>query len=160
MTLVISLLGHWFYSGKSPKAPGTMGTLAALPFAYALHMLLGIEALLIATLVITVLGVWVCDRYMEIHNLHHDPGEIVIDEVAGIWLTISAMPLWYVVPDYEPVWVIYLAAFVAFRFFDIVKPWPISWADKKIKGGLGVMVDDVLAAIMALIVLGVVGHAV
>lgn len=160
MKFVISLLGHWFYSGKSPKAPGTMGTLAALPFAYAIHMLLGPLALLIAALVATVVGIWVSDRYMEIHNLHHDPGEIVIDEVAGIWLTLGAMPLWYVVPDYQPVWVIYLAAFVAFRFFDIVKPWPICWADKKIKGGLGVMLDDTIAAIMALIVLGVIGHVV
>lgn len=160
MKLLVSLLGHWFYTGKSPKAPGTMGTIGAVPFAYAIHMWLGIEVLLAAAIILSIVGVWVSNRYMEIHNLHHDPGEIVIDEVAGYWLTISAMPLWYVVPDYQPVWVIYLAAFVVFRFFDILKPWPICVADKKVGGGFGVMLDDIIAAFMAIIVLGIVGHIV
>lgn len=160
MKTIISLLGHWFYTGKAPKAPGTFGTLGAIPFAYVIHIYLGIYALLAATLFISVLGVWVCNRYMAIHGLEHDPSEIVIDEVSGYWLTISAMPLWYVVPDFEPVWRVYLWAFIAFRFFDIVKPWPIGWADKRVKGGLGVMLDDWLAAIMAILVIGAISHAV
>ncbi len=156
----IALLATWFGSGLSPKAPGTMGTLAALPFAYLMHIYLGIEVLLVATILISVIGVPISTIYMRENKLEHDPKEIVIDEVSGIWLTISVMPLWYIAPDYAPIWPVYIAAFVLFRFFDILKPWPISLADRKVHGGFGVMLDDWLAGIMAWLVLGGLAHVI
>jgi phosphatidylglycerophosphatase A len=88
----------------------------------------------------------------------HDPGEIVIDEVAGIWLVFCIMPLMWMQPPTSLILWLYAAGFMAFRFFDIVKPWPISWVDRKVKGGFGVMVDDAVAALFACVTLGALGH--
>ena len=146
----IGLLATWFGSGLFPKAPGTMGTIAALPFAWGIVEYWGIMALLYAAIIVSIIGVPISNAYMKQFNREHDPKEVVIDEVAGIWLTIAG----FLVPvqaEILPVWVL-LGSFVLFRLFDIWKPWPISWADKKVGGGLGVMLDDVLAAIVAIIV--------
>jgi phosphatidylglycerophosphatase A len=85
-------------------------------------------------------GVLVCDRYMQRFGRADDPSEIVLDEVAGQWLTVAFLGLG-VAP--------YLLGFVLFRLFDIWKPWPVSWADQRLPGGLGVMADDLLAALLA-----------
>lgn len=137
-------------AGLSPKAPGTAGSLVALlPWWFLLRDLpSGVYlAVLIAGF---LLGVWaceVCDRRLGAH----DQGALVWDEVIGMWITLFAAPLqWW--------WM--LVGFVLFRLFDIWKPWPVSWADRRVHGGLGVMLDDVVAGVYALIVLQLIALAV
>ncbi len=133
-------LATWFGSGLSPVMSGTAGSLAALPFAYAIQIVFGNDTLFVAALVIFVMGCWASQQFVEQSGKGNDPGEIVVDEVAGMWLVLSMLPL--TLQDY-------IIGFIAFRIFDIIKPWPVSWADRKVKGGVGVMFDDVLAAIYA-----------
>lgn len=135
-----TLAATWFGAGLLPKAPGTWGSLAALPFAWALASMGGTSVLAAATIVCFALGWWASAVYVRRTGVD-DPGEVVIDEVAGIWLTLVFSP-----PDLLS----YGLGFVLFRIFDIWKPWPVSWADRDIGGGLGVMLDDVLAGIYAL----------
>lgn len=132
-----------FGAGLSPKAPGTAGSLVALlPWWFLLRDLSpGIYlAVLIAGF---VLGVWACevsDRRLGMH----DQGALVWDEVIGMWITLFAAPAqWW--------WMV--IGFALFRLFDIWKPWPVSWADRRVHGGLGVMLDDVVASLYALVVL-------
>lgn len=155
---MIKLIVTFIGAGLSPKAPGTAGSLAALPVGYAIHMTLGIEALAGAAVLAFFIGWWASNRYLAARHTREDRQEIVIDEVAGIWAVIAAMPLMYLNPAHSTVLWMYGAAFVAFRLFDIVKPWPVSLADRRIKGGLGVMLDDILAALYALLTLGALGH--
>jgi len=133
-----------FGSGLAPKAPGTFGTLAAVPIYWLIQdlawLLYGIW--LIVTF---VLGVYWCDRSSKQLGVH-DHGGIVWDEFVGYWITMFLAP---------KSWLWIFAGFVLFRFFDIIKPWPINWLDRKVKGGLGIMIDDVLAGIYAFIVLQV-----
>ena len=96
-----------------------------------------------ASVVIFFVGWWASNEYMKHYPEKHDPKQIVIDEVAGMWLTLFFCVS--IVGSY----ISYIIAFVLFRFFDAVKPWPISLADRKIKGGFGVMFDDLLAAIFS-----------
>lgn len=139
----VHFLAIGFGSGLFPKIPGTMGTLAAVPLYLALvsyfpHLLpwvIGIGFLI---------GVYLCDKTAKDMGVH-DHGSIVWDEFVGFWITMLLVPVTH--------WQTVLAGFVLFRFFDIVKPWPISWLDKKVKGGFGIMIDDVLAGIMAMGVL-------
>lgn len=133
------LLATWFGSGLLPKIPGTWGSAAALPFAWVIAWYGGPWALLAAAFVAFVAGLWAADVYGR-HSGVKDAGPIVIDEVAGQWLTLVPF-----VP--EPA--TYLAGFVLFRAADIAKPWPASWADRKLDGGMGVMLDDVIAGIYA-----------
>lgn len=132
-----ALLATWFGSGLIPFASGTWGTLAALPFAWAIWEAGGWTALAIATLAVSVLGVWASGKVVSGSGVQ-DPGFIVIDEVAGMWLTLLAAP-------YAP-WA-WCAAFVLFRIADILKPFPASWADRHVGGGLGVMLDDLFAGL-------------
>lgn len=133
------LLATWFGSGLLPKAPGTWGSLAALPFAWAIAQCFGSLALVPAALAVFLLGCWASDRVVRTSGIK-DPGHIVIDEVAGQWLTLAAAP---------PGLLAWGFGFLLFRLADIVKPWPANWADRSVRGGLGVMLDDVLAAIYA-----------
>ncbi|MBT3989383.1 MAG: phosphatidylglycerophosphatase A [Rhodospirillaceae bacterium] len=145
MTRIAQLLAVWFGAGLLPKAPGTWGSLAALPLAYAIAYWGSLEILSGATIIVFVVGVWaseVTSRAMGVT----DPSEIVIDEVAGQWLTLLVVP-----PDL----ILYAIGFLLFRLFDIWKPWPISWADQKIKGGMGIMLDDVIAGVYAGVLLWV-----
>lgn len=143
-----TLIATWFGSGLIKPAPGTWGTAAALPFAWLIAWATDPLWLIPAAAVFFVIGVWAADRYDAAHG-SHDASEIVVDEVVGVWLVLSIVP-----PD----WIHYLAGFLLFRFFDILKPWPIRWADKKVSGGFGVMLDDVLAAGYALICLYLLGE--
>ncbi|TQV79397.1 phosphatidylglycerophosphatase A [Denitrobaculum tricleocarpae] len=136
-------MATWLGSGLLPKIPGTWGSLAALPFAAALAWLGGPWLLAVAAVLVFLVGIWASDVYARRHNLE-DPGAVVVDEVAGQWLTLVPVALQL---EY------YLLAFVLFRVFDILKPWPVSWADRKLKGGFGIMVDDIFAAVYALAVL-------
>jgi phosphatidylglycerophosphatase A len=133
------LLATWFGAGRLPRAPGTWGSLAALPFAAALDWLGGPWLVLLIALAVFGLGVWASDRYMAAYGLH-DPGAIVVDEVVGQWLTLALLPL-------TPV--AYLLGFVLFRIADMVKPWPAAWIDRTVADAFGVMLDDVVAAIYA-----------
>ena len=119
--------------------PGTWGSLAALPVAWVIHHQTGSLGLAAAALAIAAVGVWCSSVYIR-QSGDEDPGPVVIDEVAGQWLTLVVAP-----PDI----LYYAIGFALFRLFDIVKPWPVSWADRKVKGGLGVMLDDILAAVYA-----------
>ena len=128
----------------APTAPGTVGTLAAVPLYFLLREL-PVVYYALALLATFALGCWCCDRASKILQVH-DHGGIVWDEFVGFWLTLLlAPPQWW--------WVI--VAFLLFRLFDIVKPWPIGWVDKKVSGGVGIMLDDVLAGVYALVVLQV-----
>jgi phosphatidylglycerophosphatase A len=147
-------------SGKSKIAPGTVGSLVAIILAFnIMHLPMGWAVLWALTAVSIWLGTKSANRYMADKSTDHDPKEIVIDELAGMWLTIVVWHVWVVVMTdawagaRETIelrgWDIQFLAigFVLFRFFDIVKPWPIGWADRKVKGGWGVMLDDLIAGI-------------
>ncbi|MGH8146184.1 MAG: phosphatidylglycerophosphatase A family protein [Rhodanobacteraceae bacterium] len=130
-------------AGLAPRAPGTAGSLVALlPWWFLLrglqpHWYLAVLA------VGFVLGVWACDVSGKRIGVH-DHGALVWDEVIGMWIALFAAPMG---------WPWMLAGFVLFRLFDIWKPWPVSLADRRVRGGLGVMLDDVIAGVYALIVL-------
>jgi phosphatidylglycerophosphatase A len=138
-----ALFVTWFGIGWLPRAPGSWGSLAALPFAWAIEQVGGPGLLAFAALAFFALGSWGSDIALRATQTR-DPGWIVIDEVVGQWLTLLAAPASLVG---------YAAGFLLFRLFDIWKPWPVSWADRKLEGGFGVMADDVLAAIYAALVL-------
>jgi phosphatidylglycerophosphatase A len=131
-----------FGSGLAPLAPGTVGTLAAVPIALALKALP--PPAFWAILVLSFFaGIYFCE--VTARRLgRHDPGSIVWDEMVAYWLTVAFVPLH---------WTWLLAAFLLFRLFDIVKPWPIRWVERRLGGGLGIMADDVIAAVYALLVL-------
>ena len=132
------LLAFGFGTGLAKKAPGTVGTLVGIPF-YLLLTPLSIEMYLAVVLLLFVVGIGLCDRASHFLGVP-DHGGIVWDEIVGYLVTMTFAPCtWY--------WL--LAGFVLFRFFDILKPWPISWLDREIHGGLGIMLDDLLAGIFA-----------
>ena len=139
-----------FGAGLSPIAPGTAGSLAALLPWFALRELPW-PGYLVALALAFALGVWACARVVEKLRID-DPGFIVWDEFVGQW--IALMPLLWM--PFRWWWL--AAGFVLFRLFDVVKPWPVSWADRHVQGGLGVMLDDVLAGIYAAIVVVVLTH--
>ena len=112
---MLTLIVTFFGSGLSPKAPGTMGTLAALPVGYAIHMTLGIEALAVAAVLAFFGGWWASACYLKAKGTTDDRQEIVIDEVAGVWLVIAAMPVMHLDPAHSTVLWLYGAAFISFR---------------------------------------------
>lgn len=134
------MLATWFGTGLIRPAPGTVGTLAALPFGYVIAALGGPIALFIAAVIVFGAGLWAAKHYTKKSSIEDDPS-IVIDEVAGLF--IAALPAGHNL-------FLWAAAFLLFRFFDIWKPWPVSKADRDLKGAAGVMVDDALAGVYAL----------
>ncbi len=137
------LVSTWFGVGLIPLAPGTWGSLAALPFAWIIQNTAGPYALVAASALIFGLGWWASSVFIA-HGDVSDPQTIVVDEVAGQWLVLAVAPttFWY-----------YLAGLVLFRIFDVAKPWPVRWADRFVKGGLGVMLDDILAGVYGIAIL-------
>lgn len=135
----VHFLAFGFGSGAAPRAPGTFGTLAAVAI-YLLLPDMSTTHYLLFLLLGFVVGVWLCGRTSADIG-EHDHGGIVWDEFVGFWLTMLLAP---------PGWIWVLLGFVLFRLFDIVKPWPIRWFDQHVHGGLGIMIDDVLAGLMAL----------
>ena len=134
-------------AGLSPKAPGTVGTLASLPVGLALLYYLGMETLFMATLAITIIGIFEINKYEKETGIH-DHQQIVIDEAAGMWLSLmiahsTAITMTYPYAEFLAI----IFSFAAFRLFDIWKPSTIGWIDREVKGGMGVMFDDVLAGI-------------
>ena len=146
-------LHHWlafgFGSGLAPKAPGTFGTLAAIPF-YLLMSPLAWPYYLGLVVVFTVIGIWACDRTARELGAK-DPSAIVWDEFVGFFITMLAVPSALLTESHGWIWI--LAGFLAFRLFDIWKPWPIRVIDERVEGGLGIMLDDILAGIMAALTL-------
>ena len=138
----VQFLAFGFGSGLSPWGPGTAGTLVAVP----LYLLVAHWSLAQYTgfIVLTaLLGVWICGVASRQLQVHDHPG-IVWDEFVGYWITMWAVPV-------DWVWIV--AGFVVFRVYDIVKPWPVSVLDRKVGGGFGIMIDDVLAGVMACLTL-------
>jgi len=141
----VHILSFGFGSGLSPIAPGTMGTLVAIPIFLVFATFSPIIYLL-SVIILFFIGCWTSAQTAEALNVHDHPG-IVIDEIVGFLITMLFVPVnWY--------WII--LGFLLFRLFDIWKPWPVSIADKQIKGGLGIMLDDVLAALYSLLSLHIV----
>ncbi|SJM95732.1 phosphatidylglycerophosphatase A [Crenothrix polyspora] len=142
LTDPVLFLAFGFGSGLAKKAPGTCGTVAAIP-VYLLFAQTPLLAYSILTIAATLIGISLCgiaaDKLGE-----HDFGGIVWDEVAGYLIT-----LWFVPFSWQAT----LTGFVLFRIFDIIKPWPIKWVDQKVHGGFGIMLDDVLAGVFAGLIL-------
>ena len=149
---------NWFfltlgYSGLSPKAPGTVGTLVSLPLGMAILVYLDATTLFLAALLISVIAIKVINNYEESSGIH-DNQQIVIDELAGMWFALSVAPAMSVAPaailNWENGFLIQsLLSFVLFRYFDITKPSIIGRIDREAKGGVGVMGDDIIAGFAA-----------
>lgn len=142
----------FFGAGLIKPAPGTWGSLAALPVFLVVHLYGGFAGAILATIAVIFIGIWAIEKETR-GQKDHDPSEIVIDEVAGMWIAllpvsygaqIMGMPILALYPG----WIV---AFAAFRLFDITKPGPVGWADRR-NDALGVMLDDLIAGVMAAIV--------
>ena len=135
------LIAFGFGSGLARWMPGTFGTLVGVPIAY---LLCGksVATWLVVVAVLFAVGVVACDRACR-HLKTHDHRGVVWDEIVGYVVTMAFVPC---------VWYLFVLGFFAFRFFDIIKPWPISLIDRKVHGGFGVMIDDVVAGLFALLV--------
>ncbi|TLU67691.1 phosphatidylglycerophosphatase A [Thalassotalea litorea] len=141
----IHFLAVGFGSGLIPKAPGTFGTLAAVPL-FLLASYLPISLFIVLTVVMTIVGIYICDKAAADAGVH-DHGAIVWDEIVGFFICMVGISV-----SWESV----LTGFLLFRFFDIVKPWPIKWIDVRVRGGFGIMLDDVVAAFMTLAIMHVI----
>jgi phosphatidylglycerophosphatase A len=138
----VHLLAFGFGAGCSPQAPGTMGTLLAVGIYLPLQHL-SLSFYLAVLLAVTLFGFWVCDRASRDLGVHDHPG-IVWDEIAGYLLTMTAAPQG---------WIWIAMGFALFRLFDIWKPWPIGWLDRRVGGGVGIMLDDLVAGLFAAVCL-------
>ncbi|MWP48987.1 MULTISPECIES: phosphatidylglycerophosphatase A [unclassified Gilliamella] len=139
LTNPIHFLAVGLGSGLSPIMPGTMGSLMAIPLWLLFY---GLQPALywVFILVTFIFGCFICQKTSD--DTHtHDSGHIVWDEFVGMWITL------FFIPQLSVMWI--AIAFIAFRIFDMAKPWPIRWFDKRIPGGFGIMVDDVIAAIFS-----------
>lgn len=140
----IQFLALGFGSGLAPKAPGTFGTLAAVPVFLLLIMLMPTPLpYAITVIAMGVAGIYICGKTANDVGVHDHPA-IVWDEFVGFFITMFMIPV---------SWQSIAVGFLLFRIFDILKPWPISFIDKKMTGGAGIMFDDVLAGIFALAIM-------
>ena len=151
MNLLARLIGTVFFVGHLKPAPGTWGSLAALPMGFVLFQIGGFWLFALAIIVGFFKGWWATQE-MTKGDDNHDPSEIVIDEVIGQW--IALIPVFYMAWTLEigaqVLWPGWVAAFMLFRAFDILKPWLVGWADRR-DDALGVMLDDVIAGVFAAI---------
>ncbi|MEY4616208.1 MAG: hypothetical protein RJB66_1168 [Pseudomonadota bacterium] len=136
-----------FGIGKAPKAPGTWGSLATLPICFVL-MKMGPLVYMAVSLGLAILAIVAAEHY-ERQSAHHDSKEIVIDECVGMLITMTWLPL---------TWQSFVLGFLLFRFFDILKPFPVSYFDRKVPGGFGVVADDIVAGIMGNVILQIILH--
>ena len=136
----IHFLALGFGSGLIPKAPGTFGSLAAIPIVILCSVYFNFTIYVLVALFASVAGIYVCGKTAKDMQVHDD-SSIVWDEIAGMLITMIAVPM---------TWQTLLTGFLLFRFFDIAKPWPISFLDKNVHGGIGIMMDDVLAGLFSL----------
>ena len=143
--------------GRIPKAPGTWGSALALLIWWAV-MPMDLFTQLLATVFAFFIG-WLATHYYEKWNNKHDPKEVVVDELVGMWIVLAVAQMGATCP---PVWIpvgpgpsqsfVFGLSFLMFRFFDILKPPPIGWADRKVPGAFGTMLDDVIAGLFGAIV--------
>lgn len=146
----------FFGSGLAPKAPGTAGSFAALLAGLAIIYTLGASTLLMLTFAITIIAIFEINKY-EKETDTHDNSEIVIDEVSGMWIAMLIANSVAITANNDYITIFaYIASFVAFRILDIYKPSTIGWIDREVKGGLGVMGDDVLAGIASGFLVGLI----
>lgn len=149
----VSLSNPWhflalgFGSGLAFFMPGTFGTLAAIPLIWLLEQFVTLPIYLLLCALACVAGIWICGKTADDMGVHDD-SSIVWDEVAGMMITMIAVPL-----SLQTL----LIGFLLFRVFDILKPWPISYLDKHVDGGFGIMADDILAGVFACISLHTLG---
>lgn len=143
---------HWlatgFGSGLSPVMPGTMGSLAAVPF-WLLLIQLPWQLYLLLVVFSIVVGVYICHRTAKDMQAH-DHGSIVWDEFVGMWITLMAIPTYN--------WQCVAAGFIVFRILDIWKPWPIRWFDRNVQGGMGIMLDDIVAGVLSAVIICLAGR--
>ncbi|QDC09695.1 phosphatidylglycerophosphatase A [Oceanicola sp. D3] len=142
-------IATFFWVGHLRPAPGTWGSLAALPAGYVIALYAGFWGLALATLTAFALGLWATAEETR-GAADHDPSEIVVDEVVGQWIALFPVVYGAIAAGQElhRLWPGWLAAFVLFRLFDITKPWLVGWADRR-GDALGVMLDDVIAGVFA-----------
>lgn len=157
------MIGTVMGAGYIRPAPGTWGSLIALPWAWLLHVVGGMPLLVLAIVAAFLTGWWATSK-MTAGSTDHDPSEIVIDEVVGQWIALLPLSIasWRMGLDITVMWPGWIAAFVLFRLFDIWKPLLVGWADRR-GDPLGVMLDDVIAGIFAaigVVVLAGLAHAV
>jgi len=145
----VHFLAFGFGSGLSPKAPGTIGTLVAVPLVMML-LHLPIAAYLCCIAAMSLFGIYLCGESAKRLGVHDHPG-IVWDEFVGFAITMIAVP---------NTWEYLAAGFVLFRVFDIAKPWPIREADHRLFGGVGIMLDDMLAGLFSCVLLHIASRAV
>ena len=138
----IVFCGVGFGSGLAPKAPGTFGSAFALLFI-PLWLFLGFGSSVIAIVIMSLIGIYICDRTANIMGVHDD-GRIVWDEFAG--QSITFLPLIYL---QQISWTSVLIGFALFRLFVVWKPWPIRVVDQQVQGGFGIMLDDLIAGVWA-----------
>ena len=143
----VHLLAYGFGSGCAPVAPGTFGTVLGVPLFLALGWLDWPVYLLVTGLLFGA-GCWICGESARLLKLHDAPG-IVFDEIVGYLVAAAPLLPVFGLAVAWPLWAQLLAAFVLFRVFDILKPWPIRWLDRRVHGGFGIMVDDLLAGVFA-----------
>ncbi|WP_392561592.1 phosphatidylglycerophosphatase A [Orbus sturtevantii] len=147
LTNPVHFLAVGLGSGMSPIMPGTMGSLMAIPLWLLFYQLIPI-LYWVLIVVAFIFGCFLCQKTSD--DTHtHDSGHIVWDEFVGMWITL------FFIPHISMLWIV--IAFIIFRFFDMVKPWPIRWFDQKVSGGFGIMIDDVIAAIFSSIVVYLLG---
>ncbi|MGN6517381.1 MAG: phosphatidylglycerophosphatase A family protein [Rhizomicrobium sp.] len=143
-TQIATLFGVGFVR----SAPGTAASVVALPFAWLIAEFMGRWWLLVAAIIVLAVGAWACELYARAKG-EPDPSECVVDELAGQWIICA----------FAPVSILgFTVAFILFRLFDILKPWPVNIAEKQVPGGLGIMADDVVAALMGSIIVVVIAH--
>ena len=154
---LIYWLGIGLGSGLPKRAAGTWGTVGGLVVAIPM-LWLGFWGFLAVTVVGALVGSYICGKTSDLMGVHDDP-HIVWDEWVGMWVSLLPI-LWLHFYDDAllqghqlSLLLLYFAAFVAFRFFDILKPFPIKWVDKNVSGGFGILIDDILAGLMAGVVL-------
>lgn len=135
-------LGNMSYSYCVPI--GTLGSMVAIPIWWILIYFFSYKIFLIFLIFGIVIGIYTCDKINKIIGIH-DHRSIIWDEFLGMWITLI------VVPIYNGLWI--SIAFLLFRMFDIIKPWPIEWADRVIKGGLGIIIDDILAGLVSMFII-------
>jgi phosphatidylglycerophosphatase A len=134
------LIAFGFGSGLLPKAPGTYGTMVGIPIYWVIQPLPHVYYLLFVLLAF-VAGIWICQKASDDLGVH-DHGGIVWDEIVGYLVSMAFAPAG---------WGWILVGFLLFRFFDVIKPWPISWVDQKVGGGFGIMLDDLLAGLFVVV---------
>lgn len=154
---LIYWLGIGLGSGLPKRAAGTWGTVGGLVVAIPM-LWLGFWGFLAVTVLGALVGSYICGKTSDLMGVHDDP-HIVWDEWVGMWVSLLPIFLWQNIQQLSSVdaiqhgFYLIIAAFILFRFFDIIKPFPIKWVDKNVSGGFGILIDDVLAGIMSIIIL-------